>query len=102
MVAVDVKVDIFHEGFKSIIVCRLKFLPDGIFLHLDVIVQIRTVGEHVTENADGVRHIIFENKSMIKSKFPRCVSVQLSTTVFYFSFKRVSGSNRASLEVQML
>jgi hypothetical protein len=102
MVSINIKVNILHQGFKSVVICGLELLPDGVFLHLNVIVQIRTVGEHIAKNTDGVGDVVFETERVVKSELSRSVGVQLSATVFNFGFESVSGSDGAAFEVQVL
>ena len=99
MVSVNIKVDILHQCFKSIVICGLELLPDRVFLHLHVIVEVRTVREHISKNTDGVRDVVFEAESVIKSELSRSVGVQLSAAVFDFGFEGVSASDGAAFEV---
>ena len=40
VVSVHVEVNVFHQGLKVIVVRRMQFLEDGIFLHFNVIMVI--------------------------------------------------------------
>ena len=102
MISINIKVYILHQRFKSVVICGLELLPDCVFLHLNVIVEIRTVCEHIAKNTDGVGDVIFETERVIKGEFSRSVGVQLSATVFNFGFESVSGSDGAAFEVQVL
>ena len=48
VVAIDVKVDVLHQGFFWILIRCLKLLPDSVFFHLQVIIVVHAVAEHVT------------------------------------------------------
>lgn len=46
----DVIVDVLHQSLHVIVIGRLQFLPDGVLLHLEVIVIIVGVADHVSED----------------------------------------------------
>jgi len=50
VLSVHVVVNIFHESFLGVLVSSFELLPDGVLLHLEVVVVVDTVGQHVAEN----------------------------------------------------
>lgn len=97
-----IEVDIFHESFLWVLISRLKLLPDGVFLHLQVEVIVYAVAKHVAEDLDGLVQTIRETQCMIKCMFAARVCIQLCASILDFNLELTAGSVSRSLEVQML
>lgn len=52
MVPENVIVNVLHQCFLTVLVHALKLLPNGVLFHLEVVVIIDRVAEHVTEDLD--------------------------------------------------
>ena len=102
VLSIAVEVDIFHEGLFGILVCRLKLLPDGVFLELYVVIVIDTVAEHVADNRYCMANVVRETKGVVHRVLARCVSIQLRSSVFNFHLELSACPLLSSLEVKML
>lgn len=67
MLSENIIVNVLHQGLHVIVICGFKLLPDRVLFHLDVIVVVVGVAEHVTHDFNRLCHIIFEGKSVINS-----------------------------------
>ena len=102
MLSVDVVVDILHECLFGILVCRFKLLPDSVFLEFNMIVVIHAIAEHVTNDRDGMTHVVRETECVVHGVLARSVSIQLGSCVFNLHFELSACSLLSSFEVQML
>lgn len=46
----NVIIDVLHQSFHVVVIGSFQLLPDGVFLHLEVIVVVVRVTDHVTED----------------------------------------------------
>lgn len=102
MVAIHIKIDIFHQRFECVVVGGLQLLPDRAFLHLDVVVKIGAIGQHVAQNVNGVGHAVFEGLHVVNSKLTRRKRIQLRSTVLNLCLKLIAVSTRTALKMKML
>ena len=86
VLSIAVKVDIFHKGLFGILVCRFKLLPDSVFLEFNMIVVIHAIAEHVTNDRDGMTHVVRETECVVHGVLARSVSIQLGSSVFNLHF----------------
>jgi len=56
----NIVVNVLHQSFHVVIVGGFQLLPDGVLLHLEVIIVIVRVADHITENFNGFCDIILE------------------------------------------
>jgi len=48
VVSINIEVHIFHESLKVVVVSRLQFLPNCLFLSLNVVTLVLTIAQHVS------------------------------------------------------
>ena len=48
VVSEAVEVNIFHQSLFRVLICCLELLPNSVFFHLEVIIVVNAVAEHVT------------------------------------------------------
>lgn len=99
---VDIEVDVFHQGFEVVVVCCLQLLEDGVFFDFDVVVIVLGVTEHVAENVNGVRDVVFEAKHVVEGELPARVRIQLVALVLDLSLETEAIPLRRALEMKML
>mmetsp|Transcript_1904 Transcript_1904/g.2747 ORF Transcript_1904/g.2747 Transcript_1904/m.2747 type:complete len:235 (-) Transcript_1904:419-1123(-) len=102
VIAIDVEVDVFHEGFLRVLVRSFKLLPDGVLLDLEVVVIIHTIAEHVTEDLNTARNAIRETQGVVESVLAASVGVELRTRVLHLDLELASRSVRSTFEMQVL
>jgi hypothetical protein len=50
MLTENVVVDVLHEGLHHVLVSGLKLLPDGVLFHLNVVIVIYRIAQHISQD----------------------------------------------------
>ena len=96
---VAVVVDTFHACLLRVLIYRLKLTPDRVLFHLEVIVIIDRVTEHVTHYFNRFADTIWEALHVVEGELTACVRIQLGAHVFTFDLKLVPRPFFCALEV---